>query len=502
MLSATQNESIAVLDMGSNSFHMVIGRVEHGEIRTLQTFREQVRLGEGLSDQGKLTEIAKQRALECLKQFGQRLDGMPVETVAAFGTNALRVAQNNRAFLRSAEAALGYPIEVISGIEEARLIYLGVAHSLPSDSNSRLVIDIGGGSTEFILGEGFQPQLMESLPMGCVSFMDRFFPRGELSKQNFQSAVNCASNELMRIRKRYRKKGWEGCYGSSGTVKAIAQACREMNVEGDIDLPALKVVKKQLISYSKVSDIDIEGLKQSRRDNLVAGLAILIAIFEVLKIERMQFSSVALREGALYDLIGRSEHEDVCMRSVKSMQKRFCIDTDQAERVRDCADSLFKQVAKEWKLSAKVEGQWLGWAADLHEVGLSIAHVQFHKHGAYILSAADMPGFTRPVQQVIAFLVRGHRRRFPLKFLEDFSGKRKESLAKVCLLLRLSVLLNRNRGDSASPEVLLTVTGKKALALKLKRDSFEDYPLTFAELTAEVERVAMAGFELNVVGDS
>jgi len=342
---------------------------------------------------------------------------------------------------------------------------------------------------------------MESLPMGCVSFMDRFFPCGELSKQNFQNAVNCASNELMRVRRRYRKKGWEGCYGSSGTVKAIAQACREMNGEGDIDLPALKVVKKQLLGYSRVSDIDIEGLKQSRRDNLVAGLAILIAIFEVLKIERMQFSSGALREGALYDLIGRSEHEDVCMRSVKSMQQRFSIDTDQAERVNSCADSLFKQVEKEWKLSEKFERQLLGWAADLHEVGLAIAHVQFHKHGAYILSAADMPGFTRQIQEMIAFLVRGHRRRFPLKLLEEFSGKQKESLARICLLLRLSVLLNRNRGDSASPEVLLEITGKRALALKLKSDSFENYPLTFAELSAEVERVAVAGFELRIVAD-
>jgi len=495
---ATQNGSIAVLDMGSNSFHMVVARLEHGEIRTVQTFREKVKLGEGLAEHGCLTVVAQQRALDCLRKFGQRLEGMPETSVGAFGTNALRVANNTHAFLCEAEEALGYPIEVISGIEEARLIYLGVAHSLPSDSEQRLVIDIGGGSTEFILGEQFRPLLMESLSMGCVSFMDRFFPDGELSKRSFQNAVNYASNELMRIRKRYRKKGWKSCYGSSGSIRAIAQACRETGGGDKIDLAALKAVKKRLLTYANVSEIDVEGLSQSRRDNMVAGLAILIAIFEVLKIDEMQFSEGALREGALYDLVGRSEHEDVCTRSVQAMQRRFNIDLEQAERVSLCAENLFEQVAKEWKLSAEVEGQWLSWAAELHEVGLSIAHVQFHKHGAYILTAADMPGFTRPMQQVIAFLVRGHRRRFPLQLLKEFPGRQRDSLIRICLLLRLSVLLNRNRGDSVSPAVLLKVTGNSSLTLKLKEASFDDYPLTFAELSAEIERVGVAGFELKL----
>jgi len=491
-------DSIAVLDMGSNSFHLVVARVEHGEIRTLQTFREGVRLGEGLNENGCLSEAAQQRGLACLKQFGQRLEGLPREAVVAFATNALRIASNSREFLRQAEEALGYPIQVISGVEEARLIYLGVAHSLPSDPKCRLVVDIGGGSTEFIIGDQFQAQLMESLAMGCVASMDRFFPAGQLSKQNFQNAFNHASNELLRVSKRYRKKGWASCYGSSGSVRAIAQACKQVCGQDVITKPALKRLKTKILEYSNTSEIDVEWLSRARRDNFIAGLAILTAIFDVLKIDEMHYSSGALREGALYDLVGRSEHEDVCLRSVQSMQGRFNVDMPQAERVSTCAKQLFAQVADDWGLS-KADWTRLRWAAELHEVGLSISHVQFHKHGEYILNGADMPGFTRHEQQGMAFLVRGHRRRLRRQLLNDFSEKDKASLLRLCVLLRLSVLLNRGRGDSQPPEVALKVQGADALILKLKNESFDDYPLTLAELMAEAERLNTAGFRLSVL---
>ncbi len=494
---ANTEGSIAVLDMGSNSFHLVVARIEHGEIRTLQTFREGVRLGEGLNESGCLSQAAQQRGLACLKQFGQRLEGLPGEGVVAFATNALRIASNSREFLRQAETALGYPIQVISGVEEARLIYLGVAHSLPSDPKCRLVVDIGGGSTEFIIGDQFQAQLMESLAMGCVAFMDRFFPMGELSKQNFQQAFNHASNELVRVSKRYRKKGWTTCYGSSGSVRAIAQACKQYCGQEVITKPALKRLKTKILEYSNTREIDVEWLSRARRDNFIAGLAILTAIFEVLKIDEMHFSSGALREGALYDLVGRSEHEDVCLRSVQSMQGRFNVDVAQAERVSTCAKQLFGQVANDWALST---ADWtrLRWASELHELGLSISHVQFHKHGEYILNGADMPGFTRQEQHGMAFLVRGHRRRLRRQLLNDFSAKDKSSLLRLCVLLRLAVLLNRGRGDSPPPEVALTVHGVDALSLKLKNESFDDYPLTYSELMAEAERLDTAGFRLSI----
>jgi exopolyphosphatase/guanosine-5'-triphosphate,3'-diphosphate pyrophosphatase len=495
---ANTEGSIAVLDMGSNSFHLVVARIEHGEIRTLQTFREGVRLGEGLNETGCLSKAAQQRGLACLKQFGQRLEGLPGEGVVAFATNALRIATNSREFLHQAEAALGYPIEVISGVEEARLIYLGVAHSLPSDPNRRLVVDIGGGSTEFIIGDQFQAQLMESLPMGCVAFMDRFFPGGELSKQHFQQAFNHASNELMRVSKRYRKKGWTRCYGSSGSVRAIAQACQQYCGQDAITRPALKRLITKILEYSNTREIDVEWLSRARRDNFIAGLAILTAIFEVLKIDEMHFSSGALREGALYDLVGRSDHEDVCLRSVQSMQGRFNVDVAQAERVSTCAKQLFGQVANDWALSP---ADWtrLHWASELHELGLSISHVQFHKHGEYILNGADMPGFTRQEQHGLAFLVRGHRRRLRLQLLNDFSAKDKSSLLRLCVLLRLAVLLNRGRGDSQPPEVALKVQAADSLSLKLKHESFDDYPLTLSELMAEAERLDTAGIRLSVL---
>ncbi len=490
--------SIAVLDMGSNSFHLVVARIEHGEIRTLQTFREGVRLGEGLNESGSLSKAAQQRSLACLKQFGQRLEGFPDGGVVAFATNALRIAGNSRAFLREAEAALGYPVQVISGVEEARLIYLGVAHSLPSDPRRRLVVDIGGGSTEFIIGDQFQALLMESLAMGCVSFMDRFFPGGELSNQNFEQAYNHASNELVRVSKRYRKKGWITCYGSSGSVRAIAQACQQYCGQDVITSPALKSLQAKILEYANTREIDVEWLSRARRDNVIAGLAILRAIFDVLEVDEMHFSSGALREGALYDLVGRSEHEDVCLRSVQSMQGRFNVDVVQAERVSSCAKQLFGQVADDWGLTA---ADWtrLHWAAELHELGLSISHVQFHKHGEYILNGADMPGFTRYEQQGMAFLVRGHRRRLRRQLLNDFSTTDQSHLLHLCVLLRLAVLLNRGRGDSSPPEVVLNVQAVDSLSLKLKRESFDDYPLTLSELMAEAEGLDTAGFKLFVL---
>ncbi|OUS16605.1 exopolyphosphatase [Gammaproteobacteria bacterium 50_400_T64] len=495
----TQAEnSIAVLDMGSNSFHLVVARVEHGEIRTLQTFREGVRLGEGLNENSCLSDAAQQRGLACLKQFGQRLEGLPQESVVAFATNAMRIASNSQEFLRQAEEALGYSIQVISGVEEARLIYLGVAHSLPSDPKRRLVVDIGGGSTEFIIGDQFDALLMESLAMGCVSFMDRFFTAGTLSKQNFQNAVNHASNELLRVSKRYRKKGWTSCYGSSGTVRAVAQACQQVCGQDVITKPALKRLRTKILEYSNTREIDIDWLSSARRDNFIAGLSILTAIFDVLKVDEMHFASGALREGALYDLVGRSAHEDVCLRSVQSMQGRFNVDMAQAERVSACAKQLFEQIGEDWSLS-KRDWTCLRWAAELHEVGLAISHVQFHKHGEYILNGADMPGFTRQEQQAIAFLVRGHRRRLRPQLLNNFSAKQKASLLRLCVLLRLSVLLNRGRGDSQPPEVVLTVKGADGLALALNDDSFEDFPLTLSELAAEAERLGSAGFNLSVL---
>ena len=494
---ASTADSIAVLDMGSNSFHLVVARAEHGEIRTLQRLREGVRLGEGLNESGCLSAAAQQRGLACLKQFSQRLEGFPPVSVVALATHAIRIASNSQDFLCQAEEVLGFPIQVISGVEEARLIYLGVAHALPSDPRRRLVVDIGGGSTELIIGDQFDALLMESLVMGCVVYMDRFFPNGTLSRQNFQNAFNHASNEILRVSKRYRKKGWTSCHGASGTVRAVAQACQQVCGQEVITKPALQRLRAKILESSNTREIDVDWLSSARRDNFIAGLAILTAIFDVLKVDEMRYSSGALREGALYDLVGRSEHEDVCLRSVQSMQGRFNVDLAQAARVSTCVKQLFEQIGDDWALS---QADWirLRWAAELHEVGLTISHVQFHKHGEYILNSADMPGFTRQQQQGMAFLVRGQRRRLRPQLLKGFSAKDQSSLLRLCVLLRLAVLLNRGRGDSQAPELALKMQRSDGLRLKLKHENFDDYPLLLSELQAEVGRLGYAGFQLSL----
>lgn len=489
--------SIAVLDIGSNSFHMVIARVEHSEIRTFQRFREKVRLGEGLTENESLTDAAQKRALECLKQFGQRLQGMPASSVAAFGTNALRVAGNSRSFLKRAKEALGYPIEIISGVEEARLIYLGVAHTLPSDPDNRLVIDIGGGSTELIIGNQFQPLLMESLEMGCVTYMDRFFPDGQLSKKAFRKAELHAAGELITLRRYYRKKGWTKSYGASGSIKAIASACQEITGKEEVDRDALKALKKKLLEFRMVSEVELPGISASRRENVVAAVAILTAALDLLEIEALLYSDGSLRDGALYDLLGRSEHEDVRLRSVQSMQHRFNIDLEQADRVAGCVTELFRQVTDQWGISAN-ERHWLYWAAQLHEIGLAVSHVRFHKHGEYLLNHADLPGFTRLEQQYLAFLVRAHRRRFPTELLNEFPADIQERLLQLAVILRFATLLHRSRGDSPAPQFQLQTKGGNSLIATLVNKNYADFPLTESELTNESERLAKVGFKLKL----
>ena len=257
-------------------------------------------------------------------------------------------------------------------------------------------------------------------------------------------------------------------------------------------------MKNKILAFSNTREIDVEWLGTARRDNFIGGLAILTAIFDVFHIDEMHHSSSALREGALYDLVGRSDHEDVCLRTIQSMQQRFSVDRAQAKRVRSCANKLFTQVEKDWGLTQE-HRTWLRWAAEIHEVGLSISHVQFHKHGAYILRGADMPGFTRQEQEFIAFLVRGHRRRLPSQLLHCFSKDEKTTLLRLCVLLRLSVLLNRSRGESPPPKVKMTVGDTKTLSLALADESFSHYPLTLSELTEEAERLNAAKLTLSIL---
>lgn len=485
---------VAGVDLGSNSFHMVVGRVVDGQLHVIDRLRQGVRLAAGLDQKGQITAPARDRALACLEQFGQRLRGMRPEHVRAVGTNTFRQAQRARAFIRDCEKALGHPIEVLAGTEEARLIYLGVAHDLSDDAGRRLVVDIGGGSTECIVGEHFEPLEAHSLYMGCVSYGERFFPGGRVRPRAFEKARIAARLELRTIERRYRALGWDECRGSSGTVAHIAAILRANGWSRDgITAKGLRKLGKTLVAAGSADALELEGLDPSRLDVLPGGVAILQAVFDALAIERMRAASGALREGLLYDLLGRIRHEDVRDLTIRRLCERYHVDREQAARVERTALRCLEQTAAAWHLDLKSSQQLLSWAAWLHEVGLSIAYTGYHKHSAYIVEHSDMPGFSVEDQQQLANLILAHRRKIPPQVLAPDSTVRLE----LCVLLRLAVCLNRNRSPHPRGTFSLAVRAR-GLEIRFESGWLDEHPLTRADLEQEAERLDTVGFELRV----
>ncbi|MDX1805078.1 MAG: exopolyphosphatase, partial [Alcanivorax sp.] len=415
-----QGAHLAAIDLGSNSFHMVVARQAQGEVQLLDGLSEKVQLGAGLDKDNCLDEAAQQRALDCLGRFAQRIAGIPRGSVRVVGTNTLRLARNARQFIRCAEAVLGHDIDIVAGREEARLIYLGVAHTLADDAGRRLVVDIGGGSTELIIGERFESTETESLHMGCVSFARRFFASGEITEKGFDRAVTAVRQEVLSIHANYRRQGWQQAVGASGTIKAISQVCVDNGwSEAGITMEALKKARKRVIKAGHADKLDLKGLREDRKPIFASGLSILYGIFEQLELAHMEVSSGALREGLLYDLLGRFGHEDVRERSIQALMNRHHVERSQAERVCATAELLYRQVAGDWRIDDDALLDTLRWGALLHEVGLAVSHSQFHKHGAYLVTNSDLPGFSRQEQQAVALLVRGHRRKVPLSLLQE-----------------------------------------------------------------------------------
>jgi exopolyphosphatase/guanosine-5'-triphosphate,3'-diphosphate pyrophosphatase len=475
---------IAAIDLGSNSFHMIVAELIEGELRMKDRLREMVRLAGGLDEVGNLDEASRQRALECLQRFGQRLDGFPPGSVRAVGTNTLRKARS-RDFLKQAQLALGHPIEIISGVEEARLIYLGVAHGLPQSDDIRLVADIGGGSTEVILGRHFETLEKESLYMGCVSFSRRFFAEGKISAKRMKKALIAARQEVQGIEREYRDVGWGQAVGASGTIRAVRDVVRanEWSDEG-ITYESLKRLSDELVAAGHIDKLSLNGLKEERLPVICGGVAVLLALFEGLRIERMYVSDQALREGLLYDMLGRLRHEDVRERTIGMLIDRYQVNSAQAGRVELAALMLLDQVAAKWLLDDEPARQLLSWSARLHEIGLAIAHSQYHKHGAYLLANADLPGFTNREQQLLATLVRAHRRKFPLAEIE-LLGEDTERFTRLAVVLRLAVLLHRSHSDVALPPIQLSVKENGLLKLRFPKGWLDEHPLTLADLEQE-----------------
>lgn len=490
----------AAVDLGSNSFHLIVAQLTHGQLTVLDRLRETVRLGEGLDENKFLRPEVQQRALACLHRFGQRLRSVSPHGVRVVGTNTLRVAKNSEAFVSAAQGALGHPVEIIAGREEARLIYLGVANALEAGEEKRLVVDIGGGSTEIITGQGFVSSHRESLHVGCVSLATQFLGNGKLKRKKVRSAELAAELSIQPVASMFRRTGWDRAIGCSGTIRAIQTVVLEKGwSDHGITYESLQKLRDVVNDMEDTEQLKNLGVAPERRSIFVSGLAILWAVFESLRIEQMDVSDEALREGVLYDLIGRVQHTDVRDNTVQSLIKRWAVDEDHAERVRATANSYLAQVATDWVLLYEDAEEMLNWAALLHEIGLLISHGQYHKHGAYVIGNADLSGFSRQNQLLLAALVRGHRRKFPVAEFNRLNGENVEPAVRLCVLLRLAVLMHRGRSENLVPEIKLSAK-EDALHLEFPAGWLERNPLTLIDLELEARFLRTASIMLTFSG--
>lgn len=487
-----KHELIAAIDLGSNSFRLQIGRIVNDQIYPLDGIKEPVRLAAGLSRDKLLDVPSQQRALEALRRFNERIRGFAPDSLRAVATNTLRVAKNAPEFLIQAEAALGVPIEVIAGREEARLIYVGVAHSLPDPHRQQLVVDIGGGSTEFIIGKSFEPAALESLYMGCVTYSLRYFPDGRIDKQALKEAELAARRELQGIAHAYRKLGWEEAVGSSGSAKAIVDVLEQNGLsDGGITRDGLERLKIILLQAGRLDRLALAGLKGDRLPVMLGGVAIMSAVFREFQLEHMAFSEGALRLGVLYDLLGRYHHHDLRDATVSSFIARYQIERAHAEAVTGTACHLLECVEPEAAVCDHPDRLFLTWAAMLHEVGVSVAHSSYHKHSAYILANADMPGFSRMDQARLARIVLAHRGK--LARVSTIDEHSPDWMLIACL--RLAYILHRARDGRGMPPISI-VHKNNGFAVLLRPGWLKKLPLTAAALAEEQRQWQSVGRDL------
>lgn len=500
MTTADPPRTVAAVDLGSNSFHMIIARSDGGPFEVLDRMRERVRIAAGIDEDGRLLPEARARAFACLERFGQRLRDFSPARVRAVGTNTFRRARNGRAFRTEAQRVLGLPIEIVSGGEEARLIYLGVCRSTIIPQQRRLIIDIGGGSTEIIVGEGDEVLAAESVPLGCVSHSLRFFPNGKVTEKAYRKATIAARLEMRPIEELIRNLGWEVALGSAGTLHSIQTLVRATGDPREpITRAGLRRLRESLIAAKNMDAVEIPGLSDDRRPVLPGGLAVAHAIIKACKVQELSAAVGGLREGILHDLVGRLDHADIREATIQRFLDRFGIDHAQSERVERTAMALLDNVAEAWDLGDPAARQLLSWSARLHEIGLSISHQGHHKHGEYLVRHSQMAGFSNDDQEIVATLIRSHRRKTLRKRLIDLPNVSEERGVRLCLLLRLAVLLNRGRRASHVP--VRAVAEDQALTLQFPLGFLSTHPLTTAELEGEMEQAARLRYTLVVEED-
>ena len=489
-------EIVAAIDLGSNSFHMIVCNLKDKKLQTIDRLKEMVRLASGLDKKNYLDETTQLRALACLERFGERIRNFPAHRVRIVGTKTLRTAKNSQQFLRRAEAALGHPIHIISGIEEARLIYQGVAHSLQSDAKLRLVMDIGGGSTEYIIGADDQPRRKESLNMGCVTLSNKYFNHGEISKKRFQHAVLFANQQLEPFQRAFQSKQWDQAIGASGSMRSINKVLMATGWSNNgITRKGLEKLVAHITKQNHISELNLPELDPERAPVFPGGVAILYATFMVLDIEQMSVSDGALREGLVFDLVGRIYNQDTRAETVKALSENYSVDQLHAARIKQTMLNILKQLDNNWQTETKAITQFLEWSADLHEIGHNIAHNQYQKHSAYILENADLAGFSWQDQQLLSAIVLAHRRKFPMKIFCQLPAPWNNIAPYLAIILRLAVLLHRNRHIIELPDYKISIKQTK-IKLKFPDLWLANAPLTNADLIQEAEYLDKAGFDL------
>lgn len=488
--------NVAAVDLGSNSFHMIICSLKDGKLQTIDRLKEMVRLAAGLNQQKHLDRATQEKALACLERFGQRIINFPPNSVRIVGTNTLRQAKNAEEFIIKAERALGHPIHIVSGIEEARLIYQGVAHSLAGSSDNRFVMDIGGSSTEFIIGQQDVAHTKESLNMGCVTVSQNFFNNGSLSKKSFKKACLFVEQQLEPFQDTFSSINFDEAIGASGSLKAISSVLQATGFSNNgITLDAMEKLVAHLLSLDNINQISLPTLSVERQPVFIGAVAIVYATFKMLDIKQMTVSDGALREGLVYDLLGRIYNEDIRSQTSKTIAERYHTDRRHSEQIKQTIRYMTEQLDELPCFNDNLAGlQFLEWAAELHEIGFEIAHSQYHKHSAYILENGDLAGFSKQDQQLLSCLVRSHRKKFSLSRFAVLPAPWRQYAPLLVIIFRLATLLHRNR-HSVLPEFEIRIEDN-TISLTFPEQWLEQAPLTQADLAQEAQYLKEIRFSL------
>ncbi len=487
---------VAAVDLGSNSFHMIICSLQDGKLQTIDRLKEMVRLAAGLDRNKVLNQATQKKALACLERFGQRISNFPSGSVRIVGTNTLRQAQNALQFISAAERALGHPIHIISGIEEARLIYQGVAHSLASNANHRFVMDIGGSSTEYIIGQNDTAHTKESLNMGCVTVSQTFFKEGVISKKAFKKATLFAEQRLEPFQDTFNSQNFDEAIGASGSLKAIGNVLQNLGYSHNgISLGGLEQLVTDLLSLTHCDQINFPGLSLERRPVFIGAVAIVYATFRTLNIGQMTISDGALREGLIYDLLERIYNHDIRSQTSQTLAERYHTDKRHSQQLKETLRYMVEQLEDHPCFKDNpVNLRFLEWAADLHEIGFEIAHSQYHKHSAYIIENGDLAGFSKQDQILLALLVRSHRKKLNLPRFEELPSPWCRDMPIMAIIFRLATLLHRNRHNQR-PAFKIQIDAQN-IQLTFPRPWLEQAPLTQADLKQESQYLKEVKFNL------